>query len=218
MTNPAEYLLNFFDLQTRKQHGWPLRPLLAACNAVDDELKTRNDLGIRTPHFDNITSYIRIALHKKSSDDLSKIATNATGGKCEIEGPLRDLLQALSGSLQAKLALDPPTTKDIRSLIQAVREAVRADDSLPAALKMYLLKATGCLEVEVDQAEIFGEFSIEDALARLFGLIHSATDSSETPEAWRLIWEKWGIPITQAVIASTPQIAIGAASLLAVTN
>ncbi|MFC4222962.1 hypothetical protein [Lysinibacter cavernae] len=218
MSNPAEYLLNFFQLNSRDQHRWPLRPLLEACNAIDDDLATRNQLGASTDSFRKVTQYVGTALYEKATKDLQRIETAGTGGRCTIDGPLRDLLGVLATQITPRAILNDEASACVVSLIQSVKETIRIDSSLPNELKFYMLQTITSLELELDKTALYGDFSVEDALMRLFGLIRRAEETSEKPEAWRKVWVDWGIPIVQGMIVNTPQFLLGAASLLAITS
>lgn len=215
MSNPAKYLLEFLSSPGSEQQGAEFAPLFAATVEMESQLKVLAESGYSVVPFSGLARAIRTVLNSASTDDLATlIVPSSEAPVCTLTQSEMYLLQLASERLEVDEVFDEARVKNLEDLLAWVTETVREDEGLDAHLALFITQTISAIRAELADFSITREFALRDAVIRLFGLIRAAEGASKDPSRWRDGWEKWGVPITQGLIVSLPQLAMSVPQLL----
>lgn len=95
--------------------------------------------------------------------------------------------------------------EQIRSYLDNVVSVLATDESLPEALKIHVNDVISHVRWCIDNYQIVGDFSLQEAIERLSGSIIRAAANSDDKARWKTVVEQFVWPFTVSVIAAIPQ-------------
>jgi hypothetical protein len=127
------------------------------------------------------------------------------------------MLQWASEKMQNTVPEFTETQLDgVREFLKQAKENLVADLSLPDDLKLHIARLIRHVDECLDSWDITGDFTLVDALDRLFGAIRIAEAKSTTPEKWATFWSSYGQPVAVGLIVAAPSLGVGVAQLLGI--
>lgn len=212
MTGAALYLHDFFVAQMG-QNGRAFRPLYVATCDLEDQLLALAAVGGRVQAFLDLIPRLRHVLNQNCDGDLQQMRTSG-GAPIRLDDRDLSLLDLAIERTELDSSMTAAREQTLRDLLDAVRDLVSGDETLDPQLRLFIIRAAASVKLAVDEYDVTGDFVLRDAMLRLFGLLRTAEESSDSPKKWRDAWEKYGVPATAGLIASVPQIALTSAQII----
>jgi len=213
--NGAELLTQFFEVSRSKLAGYDFTALYLAIVDIEHHIDLWEKSGEDVSAFRSALPAWKQQLHEDTSDNFTTQAN--PHGRSVSTGDIGVLKWAASKLGTSSPTMDEETRQSITELLNHVREVVVKDGSLPDELRLHLVNLLQQVASAVEHWEITGDFSLSDALDRLFGAMRVAETLSSDPSVWSDLWSSWGKPIAVGLIVNAAPVALQITQMLAVT-
>jgi hypothetical protein len=214
--NGAQLLTRFFESPSSKRAGWDFTALYLAIVEIEQHVDLWEKTGADVSAFRSSLPAWKRQLHEDTSDRFS---THDNGLHRSLDsGHIGVLKWAASKLSDSSPVIDENRRQSVVELVDHVRQTVVSDTSLPDELRLHLVNLLQQVANAVEHWEITGDFTLADALDRLFGAMRVAETMSSNAKAWSDLWDDWGKPIAVGLIVNAAPVGLQISQMLAVAG
>lgn len=222
MSNAAEYLLQFFEVE--QQPDGFRKDVLPAYTAMCSTERTLDTLIARgVKRLDMAKSQmpgIWKALWESFSDDAldghRRNFSTLAGATDRLDAAAVLALQTIADRwVELDVRMEDRDRENISGFLSEIEQCLKEDASMPAALKSYVLNLTTEVRRCVNDWESCGSFELNDAMQRLFGALYIAESHTKDQSRWQKIKEKYVGGMFADFIVQIPALALAAVPYIA---
>lgn len=198
MSNAAEYLLQFFEVE--QQPDGFRKDVLPAYTAMCSTERTLDTLIARgVKRLDMAKSQmpgIWKALWESFSDDAldghRRNFSTLAGSTNRLDAAAVLALQTIADRwVELDVRMEDKDRENISGFLSEIEQCLKEDVSMPTALKSYVLNLTTEVRRCVNDWESCGSFELNDAMQRLLGALYIAESHAKDQSRWQKIKEKY---------------------------
>lgn len=195
MDNSADYMLQFFNCETREE-GFNDNISTSFLHMHETEACLKDLIRMQIKHLDTAETLMPGIWEKL----WSSFAIEQAGGALVnfsmnpkraviLSSAQRQALETIADKSAAAnpLRISAGSENSIEGFLNATVEALKADDSLPQDLKLYIMRLVYDAKRNLDEYHIGNDFELTLSMQKLCGTLYVAETQTKKPTTWEQI-------------------------------